>query len=476
MRNTTMKARHMHKHETNQPTLNRAFDSEYVGIIESLDGDEAGRRQCWDYIKGSTAVFAGKPVYMSYIPRLFDAATKERFDYIARTTYSVLTKIMGQYLVDPAYRTLFNLDERLEELILLPRDYDALLPCARVDLFLDEDTMQATFCEFNADGSSGMNEDREACLSVMDSEPMKRFSAGHTVRTCTESLFDGWVDEFMSIYGTYAFKVEHPHVAIVDFLENSVTEEFKIYASLFAKRGIDFSIYDVRELDFDGEHLIGRKAFLGRDNAPIDAVWRRCVTRDVLDHWDESQQLIEAVRQRKVALIGSFAGHIAHDKQVFGIIGHPETRKLLTEEENALMDAMIPYTAFLAADSVDLDAVKAEKDRWIIKPTDAYGSRSVYAGRDFSPEEWSCIIDAHADGASGCPFLVQRFCVPYTTPAIPLYDREEDYTADPKMFFNLSGLYIYNGRFAGVFSRLGPGSIILGRNGGVTAASLWVDC
>ncbi len=463
-------------HRNTSPTLNRTYDAEYLAAIQSLEGDAEGRKAAWDYIKNSTAVFAGKPVYTSYIPRLFDMATQERFRFIAETTHSVLTKIMTEYLENPSYRTLFNLDPRLEELILLPRDYDSLLPCARVDLFLNEDTMEATFCEFNADGSSGMNEDREAALSIMDSEPMRQFRAKHEVRTCTESLFEGWVDEFLDIYSTYSFKVDSPHIAIVDFLENSVTEEFKVFAALFAKRGVQFSIYDVRELEFDGEHLIGRKAYLGRDNAPIDAVWRRCVTRDVLDHWDESQHLISAVRERKVALIGSFAGHIAHDKQVFGIIGHPRTRALLTDEENELMDSMIPFTTFLSAESIDLESVKHDKDSWIIKPTDAYGSRNVYAGRDFSEDEWSRIIDDHADGASGCPFLVQRFCVPYTTAAIPFYDREQDYTAQPRMYFNLSGLYIYNGRFAGVFSRLGPGSIILGRNGGVTAASLWVDC
>ena len=471
-----MKAKRMPTQSHYPLTDNRTYDAEYLSAIVSLDGDALGRKAAWSYIKGSTAVFAGKPVYTSYIPRLFGHSTYERFSYIARITYSVLTKIMKEYLDNPEYRKLFNLDPRLEELILLPRDYDSLLPCARIDLFLDEETGEATFCEFNADGSSGMNEDREAGLSIMDSAPMKAFRAHHDVKTCTDSLFEGWVDEFLDIYSTYTFKVDNPHIAIVDFLENSVTEEFKIYARLFADRGFDFSIYDVRELEYDGSRLIGRKAYLGRDNAPIDAVWRRCVTRDIIDHWDDSQQLIAAVRDRKIALIGSFAGHIAHDKQVFEVIGLPQTRSLLTDEEIQLMDEMIPFTAFLDSGSIDLDDIKADKDRWIIKPTDAYGSRDVFAGRDFTAEEWAKIIDEHADGACGFPFLVQRFCVPYRTPAIPFYDRDRDYTDEPKMYYNLSGLYLYNGRFAGVFSRLGPGSIILGRNGGVTAASLWVDC
>ena len=71
---------------------------------------------------------------------------------------------------------------------------------------------------------------------------------------------------------------------------------------------------------------------------------------------------------------------------------------------------------------------------------------------------------------------MQHFIIPFKTETIPLYGKEADYTAAPQAFNNMPGLFIYNGHFAGVFSRLGPNSIILGSKGGVTAPSLWVDC
>ena len=66
--------------------------------------------------------------------------------YIAETTYSILSKVMREYLENPSYRHVYDIDPRLVELILLPRGYDALLPFARVDLFLNEDDMSAQFC------------------------------------------------------------------------------------------------------------------------------------------------------------------------------------------------------------------------------------------------------------------------------------------------------------------------------------------
>ena len=45
----------------------------------------------------------------------------------------------------------------------------------------------------------------------------------------------------------------------------------------------------------------------------------------------------------------------------------------------------------------------------------------------------------------------------------------------PQPYTNLSGLYLYNGRFTGVFSRLGPEPVISKKTGGITAATIWVD-
>lgn len=456
-------------------TKNASYTDEFLAFAAAHDGDEAGKRAARAHMEQSTAIYHGVVVNSSFVPRFYDADTYAYFKNAAETTHRILAEVMREYLDNPAYRHVYDLDERLVDLILLPRDYDALLPFARVDMFLDEDAMTAKFCEFNADGSSGMNENREITASMQGSAAFADFCAQHAVTTCDEALFPGWVDEFLSIYDTYAFKVDRPHIAIVDFLENAITEEFKIFAKLFAERGVECSVYDVRDLAFEDGRLIGRKAFYGRDNAPIDAIWRRSVTNDIIDNWEASQPLIEAVRARKVALIGSFAGHLVHDKQIFQVLFKPETKALLTDDENAFVAATVPFTAFLTDKEVDLDAVKRERAGWIIKPVDAYGSKDVYAGLDFSDAEWAQIIDRYANGAAGAPFIVQHYCTPHRTLALPLRGEESDYAAEPQPYTNLSGLYLYNGRFTGVFSRLGPEPIISKKTGGITAATIWVD-
>lgn len=458
---------------TDRMPSNADYTDEYLEIIESLDGDVAGRRAAHDYMRNSTAIVHHRVVDCSYLPRLFNQRSYDVMKDTAETAHRILCKVIERYRADEGYRACFDFDERLVELILLPRGYDSVLPFARVDTFLNEDDYQMKFCEFNGDGSSGMNENREITNSVADSPAFAAFGQKHDLQAC--DLFMPWVDRFIGIYNSYAHRVENPTFAICDYLENGVVDEFFIYADLFAQRGVECIVADVRDLVFDGENL------WNGEGKQIHAIWRRCVTNDVIDFWDESQDLIEAVRAGKVALIGSFAGHIVHDKQIFEVLYKPETQAFLTDDEVAFIERTVPQTRFLDEAYVDLDQIRAEKDKWIIKPTDHYGAHDVYAGCAVSQERWEELIDAFANARAGYPFIVQSYISPFRTLTLPPDTgieeaADEDVVLEPQMYNNLNGLYLFDGTFQGVFSRLGPLPTISKDMKGITAATIWVDC
>lgn len=452
---------------------NSELTREYFEIMDALDGDVQGRRDARAYMDRSTAIVHHQVVDSSFVPRLFNQRTYDTMKSTAETAHRILCKVIERYLADPAYREVFELDPRLVDLILLPRGYDATLPFARVDTFLNEDDYSVKFCEFNGDGSSGMNENREITVSVARSETFRRFVANHRIESC--ELFATWVREFLAIYDTYERKVPNPHVAIVDYLENGVVDEFKMYARVFSINNAHCSVWDVRDLKFDGT------ALRDPDGKKVDAIWRRCVTNDVMDHWDESQDLIEAVRAEKVALIGSFAGHLVHDKQIFRVLHDPRTLAFLDEDERAFVRDTVPETMFLDAEHADLAAIRTDKDAWIIKPADHYGADEVHAGCACTQKEWEGYLDRFADARSGTRFIAQRYVTPYKTETLPPDTGISEFSDDqvrrePALYNNINGLYLFNGRFAGVFSRLGPLPTISKDMQGMTAATIWVDC
>ncbi len=453
---------------------------DYLDIINSLDGDTPGRIAAWEYLLTSTNIYRGHVVACDFFPKLFDERLRNRLQEVCDTTYGILEKIMRKYLEDPEYRRVYDFDPLLEKLILADRGYESLLPFCRIDLFLNEDDLSVRYCEFNADGSSGMNENREAENAVVNSASFTAFAENHTLVSMNPVMFEGWIDEFLRIYATStrATDVPVPHVALVDYLEQSVLEEFKLYQRLFEARGIRCSIFDVRDLAYDGTSLVGTRAYegLGHEGETIDAIWRRAVATDVLAHREESQAFLQAFLDGNVVLIGSFVGQLMHDKQIFKVMYDPRTWAFLTPEEIEFITKAIPKTEYLSKDTVDVDAIKANPMGWVIKPTDGYGSKDVFPGPAYTQEEWAALVEAHVDGASGIPFLAQEFVTPFKTPSFAMRGNEGDETAPVQYNNNLTGCYLMDGKLAGIFSRIGPHPLILGRMGGLTAPSFWVDC
>ncbi len=437
---------------------------EYRSIINSLNGDDEGRRTAASYMESSTAIVHGDVIASTFMPKLYDMKTHHELEHVAVMTHHILCKVVKRYLDDPSYRSIFDYDPIIRELIMLPQGYDALLPFLRLDLFLNEQTLADTFCEINADGSSGMNECREVNMSIQKSTSWQHFSQQHKTRF--DELFETWIDRFIAIYQTFVNARSHPNIAICDYLGNATLAEFEVYRTYFARRGYSCSIVDVRDLHFDGHKLTDSTGHR------IDALWRRCVTNDVREHWNESQDLINAVRAEAVALIGGFSGHIAHDKQLFRALRNPQTVEMFTETERSFIKQHIPYTTFLDSDHVNLSDIREQKDRWIIKPTDCYGATDVFAGCDFDSNAWNTLIDHYANKASGQSFLVQSYITPYQTLTLP--PTKNCSTSHFEPYNNLVGLYIYDGRFEGVYSRLGPHPTICGQREGITAPTAWV--
>ncbi|MFR1640429.1 MAG: carboxylate--amine ligase [Eggerthellaceae bacterium] len=430
---------------------NAAYTQAYLGIMNELDGDPEGRRAARAFLEQSTAVVHGEVVASSFVPRLFGRSTRDALERISTTMHGILCKVMAAYLDDPAYRALFSFDPRLEELILLPRGYDSLLPFARVDVFLNEDDGTATFCEFNADGSSGMNEDREIVQSVEPSETYRRFAERHRVRS--SELFDSC--------GSFPGHLRHlparryPRIAICDYLENATLSEFEVFARTFSpRRGSPSATRNLADGTVlrDGDDSASTPCMALRDERR-GAPGRVAGTHPAVEPNAASSAASQVIARQGCCRVpvGDCAPHARGAGFVKASIPHR-----VPDEEH-----------------IDL-AHEGKQGR--LSPIDHYGADEVYVGAAVEQGRWNELVDRFADEASGIPFLAQTYQVPYRTLTVPLYGKPADEDGPAQEYNNLSGLYLYDGQFAGVFSRLGPSPLISGKAGGITAPTIWVDC
>ena len=398
------------------------------------------------YIKSSTAQCHGIYVHTLFIPKMFSEEMVAYFKKSAETMYRILEKVINHYEEDADYRKLFGFSKELEELILRPRMYDCLLPIARIDIFYNENDGTFKYCEFNADGASAMNEDRELNIALSKTTAFKKFAQKYNVRT--HELFRSWAEEFMKIYSGSKNAKENPHIAIVDFINNERNFEFEQFQKTFHDMGISCEICEICDMVYENGVLIGK------ENKPIDAIYRRAVTCDIMENYDKVQPFINAVKDNAVCLIGDFRTQVIHNKVVFEILHMEETFALLTDEEIAYIKEHIPHTEKLTEKAVSENNVLYEKNKWVIKPQDSYASKGVYAGVEFDDDEkW---IQKVKDSI-GKDYLLQEYCTPFETENIDLL---HDENATFRKYSNITGLIMYGGILAGVYSRIAKNSII----------------
>lgn len=409
---------------------------------ESLKSAQEQQR----YIKSSTARYHGYFVHTLYMPKMFTEKMAEYFEEVAETMYGILEKVINEYQTNAEYRKLFGFEKRLEELILRPNHYPCALPIARIDIFFNEDDFSFKFCEFNADGASAMNEDKELNQAIRLTSTYNEFLNGYNVRTF--ELFNSWVTEFMNIYRTYDRAQERPNVAIVDFFGGDISREFEAFKRAFEAAGLECEICEITDLKYENNHLISPNGMR------IDAVYRRAVTCDIMRGYDKVQPFIKAAENNDVCLIGDFKTQVIHNKIVFKALRDEMTSAFLTEKEREFVREHIPYTAALTMETAEENNVLAQKEKWVIKPEDSYASKGVYAGVEgITDDEWRRLVTENIDNH----YLLQEYCEPYSTLNI---DITHDKNAQYKYYSNITGLYVYNGKFRGLYSRIAKNSII----------------
>lgn len=382
------------------------------------------------------------------IQKIYTEEDDALFRQVVDTTHRICCKVIRHYLEEPSYRRGFGFSPELEELILTDPGYDDLLPMARFDIFYHEDTGDFRFCEINTDGTSAMNEDYNL-------DKINLFNPAHQFirrkyQIKSYELFDSWVKTFLHLY--QGFRQNHrsapevPNVAVVDFLDRGNVPEFQEFAQRFQAAGVYCNVVDIRELKYRDGVLCAPEGY------PIHGIYRRAVTADVMENYDQVGDLLEAYRAGNVFLCGSFRTQVVHAKTFFTVLHREETRKLLTEDEWNFVKKHVPYTCDFGEGGISLEQVLRDKDRYILKPNDSYGSDSVADGKGHSQEEWEELCRRYYNHG----YICQEYAEQYATPNVDFMFGD----GQVRDYINMNGLYSYNGSFAGVFTRQACGTII----------------
>ncbi|MFO7896297.1 MAG: glutathionylspermidine synthase family protein [Candidatus Cloacimonadales bacterium] len=404
-------------------------------------------------LAASTARYQGKPINFLYHPIFFDEADLQKFRYISQMMSQIIQKTVQQYLALPSFREHFGFSAEMEELILIDPGYSCSAPIARFDIFYDGDFK---FCELNGDGTSAMNEANTLEQIFMQAEIIKQIGADYDISY--HELFKSWLTELLNIYREWGGTKTRPNIAIVDFLGLGSTEEFEVFQQVFEKAGHTTVICDPRELLYKDNKLYFQ-------DLQIDLVYRRAVNQEVEKRLAEVEDFIQAYREQAVCVVGPFRSQIMHNKIFFSILHNHEINGYLNADELNFVQKHIPQTTVLSAAAVA--QARTQKDAFVLKPQDLYGGKNVICGLDCTEREWQKLLARNSKEPNS---LLQEFCN-FTQLSLPVFQSDK-FSYQP--FKTTLGLFTYNGKFSGLYSRVSQHNVIAGVVNSITLPSLVV--
>jgi uncharacterized circularly permuted ATP-grasp superfamily protein len=258
-------------------------------------------------------------------------------------------------------------------------------------------------------------------------------------------------------------------VAVVDWKEVSTRTEFDMICEHLERAGLPARFVDPRALEFDGKQL-------SAEGEPIDLVYRRVLTNEILAREADCRALIAALEARAVCMFNSFRAKLLHKKSLFAVLHDPRISARFTAEELGVVRECVPWTRLLAdnrttapdGSSIDLaDFAQRNRERLVLKPNDEYGGRGVVVGWNVEASVWERALEV----ARHDPTILQERVEVPSRPFPMLSGNELEWSSryvdfDP---------YLFRGRVGGFLTRLSASSLCNVTAGGGTTPTFVLE-
>lgn len=330
--------------------------------------------------------------------------TREQMAVIRRAVHGVfgaMNRLAPRILESRELQDLLGVTREERALLEVDPGYPDFAVSSRLDSFLTGGSL--SFVENNAESPAGMGYGDMMIQTFQESEVMGRFlqqRACHPLLS-SERLLQGLLQAYRTWGGT-----EQPVIGVIDYEGLPTRHEFEILRQYFQSRGYQSLVADPRHLEYS-------QGYLRHQGQPIHLVYRRLLTNELLDRFDEARAVFDAYRDRRVCVVNSFRAKVLHKKALFVLLSDPVHQVHLTPEQQQAVRAHIPWTRRVVegrtlgpeGEPVDLLPFLLERrEELVLKPNDRYGGQGIHVGWERTDAAWR----GHLQEAIGQDYLVQR--------------------------------------------------------------------
>jgi hypothetical protein len=401
-------------------------------------------------------------------PFFLEAADEPRVRHVAETLWTLGERVARVAPGSPEMLRQLALSEAEIRLARIDPGYATTSTAARADAFILPGSLQ--FAEYNGESPAGAGYSQRLAELFAEEPLMARFRERYGARLYrpVEALLEALVASYREWGGTAL----PPLIAIVDWRDVPTYSEFEILRDAFTAQGVPTIICDPRDL----EHVASGSPSAGvgtgnrtgnRAGSPapglyangqrIDLVYRRVLINDMIAREDECRALVDAYEGRTVCVANSLRCKIPHKKAFFAVLTDERRAALFSPEERELIRLHIPWTAVVEEGTVSRDGraidllphLRANRDRFVIKPNDEYGGTGVTLGWETSESEWDAALARAVAERDRAWVAQERIAV--RREMFPVCDGGAVAMRDMLVDF---APYVFRGKLAGFLTRL----------------------
>ncbi len=408
------------------PALPRTLDERLAESISRAGLEHAGEE--WD---------------VHAYPLLLSAEEVRHLRWATVGLLRLIEEVIELYRSDREVRAFFGFPRHIERLCMLDPGYRPHVMLGRFDSYWSG--RRVRFLELNANGASLW------CLAellgeqALDLPELGRIVGRHGAKgwPLTNRMFDGLIQAWRQARATE----ELPRrIAIVDWETVATGSEHRRLAERYSAMGVPTEIVSPSQLRFDGKTLSG-------PSGPIDIVYRRLTTVDLIERADELGALIEAAHAHAIVTVSSWASDVAHSKRLFAFLTHERWQRRLSPTQRALIEAHVPWTRMFVPGKTQFEGRRhdlkqlalAERERFVLKPAEGYEGRGVLLGAETAPALWESEVERRYGGEH---VLQQRVKAPLRKLLLPHGKRVEE----SARWLHL-GEFVISGQLAGLIAR-----------------------
>ncbi len=426
--------------------MNRAV-SVYHALLEDDEVLAESVEMLRDGQRSRRLLFGDRPVSVALRPQLLARTRYQAAVEASRVVFGALQRLERALLADPGLRAELDLDPEEERLALAHPGCRSSSTSARIDGFFSD---RLRYVEYNAESPAGIAYS-DTLTAVFESLPvMRRFRKRFRVRALP--VRSRQLAAMLRAFREWG-KARTPVIAIVDWPTVPTLSEFEMFREYFESCGIRTLICDPRNLEF-------RRGRLYANGTPVNVVYRRVLTSELLAKGKEARALSDAYLAGAVCVVNSFRAKLLHKKMSLALLSDDRYAGLYTAAQRGAISRHVPWTRKVrqgpttrGGDRIpDLATyVAAHREELVLKPNDEYGGKGVVLGWTVPAAEWERALTV----AMTESYVAQE--------AVPVPHESFPVALDGIQFLDFAtdmDPYLFDGQPSGCLSRLSSSALL----------------